>query len=102
MTQKERAHRTALDSAHRDGCDDRLNGRAESVWPWDDDPELTAAYMDGYHGREMSCARCRQQGITRREPNVCDTCRDRDREPQGEAVRLFQPAPEQLPGQLSL
>jgi hypothetical protein len=32
----------------------------------------------------------------------CDACRDLTRAPQGEAVRLFTPAPAQLPGQLNL
>ena len=40
------------------------------------------AQLCGTHGR-LDCARC-------------------SREPQGEAVRLFEPAPAQLPGQLSL
>jgi hypothetical protein len=31
---------------------------------------------------------------------VCESCRDRERQPQGEAVRLFTPAPAQMPGQL--
>jgi hypothetical protein len=29
----------------------------------------------------------------------CESCREADRAPQGEAVRLFTPAPAQLPGQ---
>lgn len=39
-----------------------------------------------------------------REPfaRVCDSCRALDRAPQGEAVRLFIPAPAQTPGQLQL
>jgi hypothetical protein len=35
-------------------------------------------------------------------PARCDACRDLARAPQGEAVRLFTPAPAQLPGQLNL
>jgi hypothetical protein len=34
-------------------------------------------------------------------PGVCAACRI-EREPQGETVRLFEPAPEQLRGQTSL
>jgi recombinational DNA repair protein RecR len=44
------------------------------------------------------CPRCQQVSTLR---GVCATCRAIDREPQGEAVRLFTPAPNQLPGQLS-
>jgi hypothetical protein len=33
---------------------------------------------------------------------LCDACQRADRAPQGEAVRLFNPAPAQLPGQLNL
>jgi hypothetical protein len=33
---------------------------------------------------------------------ICDSCREREREPQGEAVRLFTPAPAQMPGQTML
>lgn len=33
---------------------------------------------------------------------MCATCRAVDREPQGEAVRLFTPAPAQMPGQTAL
>jgi hypothetical protein len=30
---------------------------------------------------------------------ICDACRALERQPQGEAVRLFTPAPAQMPGQ---
>jgi hypothetical protein len=33
---------------------------------------------------------------------VCVACRTTDRAPQGETVRLFEPAPIQVPGQLAL
>ena len=33
-------------------------------------------------------------------PTVCEGCQDRARESQGEAMRLFAPAPSQIPGQL--
>ena len=36
------------------------------------------------------------------DERVCDSCRDLEREPQGETVRLFQPAPAQIPGQASM
>jgi len=56
-----------------------------------------------------ACTRCDQTMTTTygeyvhgAEPMVCDTCRKAEREPQGEAVRLFTPAPTQLDGQLSL
>lgn len=35
------------------------------------------------------------------EPFVCEPCRKLEREPQGTAVRLFEPAPTQLPGQMA-
>jgi hypothetical protein len=47
-----------------------------------------------------SCSRCGQAVITRAEVPMCATCRAVDHEPQGEAVRLFTPAPAQMPGQL--
>lgn len=44
--------------------------------------------------------------LTRSGELICDPCltarRAADREPQGEALRLFTPAPNQLPGQLTL
>lgn len=49
-----------------------------------------------------SCARCGQVVITRADPPICETCRKVEREPQGEAVRLFTPAPAQIAGQLAL
>jgi hypothetical protein len=54
------------------------------------------------------CLRCGQRPApiieTRCGPfcGYCDACRDLARAPQGEAVRLFTPAPAQLPGQLNL
>jgi hypothetical protein len=59
------------------------------------------------------CERCGQSCIThypdgwsvpmdRTGAIVCDSCRERDRQPQGEAVRLFTPAPAQMPGQTVL
>lgn len=32
---------------------------------------------------------------------VCEPCRKIEREPQGESVKLFEPAPNQMPGQLA-
>jgi hypothetical protein len=49
-----------------------------------------------------TCARCGQVVITRAEVPKCQVCREIERRPQGEAVRLFTPAPAQLPGQLNL
>jgi hypothetical protein len=104
MTAKQLQRLQVLDSAYRDGCADRENRRAVSVWPWDDDPETTAAYMDGYDGRETAyrCTRCLQSSLTPLVPNVCAKCQQREHEPQGEAMRLFAPAPNQIPGQLNL
>jgi hypothetical protein len=43
------------------------------------------------------CIRCGQMSDA---ASVCASCRSGEREPQGEAVRLFEPAPSQIPGQL--
>jgi hypothetical protein len=48
-----------------------------------------------------ACARCGQTVITRAETPVCGVCADLARAPQGETVRLFEPAPVQMPGQLN-
>lgn len=55
---------------------------------------------------DHSCARCGQSALEGRtvayapgEGFVCNVCLAADRAPQGEAVRLFTPAPAQLPGQ---
>jgi hypothetical protein len=50
----------------------------------------------------QACARCGQTVITRGDVPMCGVCADRARAPQGETVRLFEPAPAQLPGQLNL
>jgi hypothetical protein len=49
----------------------------------------------------MTCTRCGQASITRQTPNVCETCKAVERRKQGETVRLFEPAPTQMPGQMS-
>lgn len=48
------------------------------------------------------CVRCGQFGADSRVDfsAVCNACRESEREPQGEAVRLFTPAPAVMPGQL--
>jgi hypothetical protein len=43
------------------------------------------------------CPRCGQLSDA---AGPCATCRAVDREPQGETVRLFEPAPAQMPGQV--
>lgn len=48
----------------------------------------------------VSCSRCGQLGAV--AYGVCGSCQTADREPQGESMRLFTPAPTQLPGQLSM
>jgi hypothetical protein len=45
-----------------------------------------------------ACPDCGQATLTR---FPCDPCARRAREPQGVASRLFEPAPEQLAGQLT-
>lgn len=53
----------------------------------------------------LTCTRCGQVSITRATPNVCRTCvaalERQARVPQGETVKLFEPAPAQIRGQLS-
>jgi hypothetical protein len=48
-----------------------------------------------------TCVKCGQLTLTSADP-LCDQCYDALREPQGESMRLFTPAPTQLDGQLSL
>lgn len=43
------------------------------------------------------CPRCGQTG----GEIVCPSCRKTEREPQGEAMRLFAPAPNQITGQMT-
>jgi hypothetical protein len=48
------------------------------------------------------CFRCGQVKPDPRPYGLCDPCKSAEREPQGEAMRLFSPAPNQLAGQLTL
>ena len=48
-----------------------------------------------------ACARCGQTVITRADVPMCATCKAIAARPQGETVRLFEPAPTQLEGQMS-
>lgn len=50
----------------------------------------------------QACARCGQTVITRTDAPMCATCQALERRSQGSSVRLFEPAPAQLPGQLDL
>jgi hypothetical protein len=56
------------------------------------------------HGAYPYVCRCGQHAVALEAaaPRVCGACRDLARAPQGETVRLFTPAPAQLPGQLNL
>lgn len=51
-----------------------------------------------------ACTRCGQTVITRAEVPMCATCKTitarQDAAPQGEAMRLFAPAPTQIEGQM--
>lgn len=54
----------------------------------------------------VNCAPCGQVTLVSERSHmlaafVCESCQSADREPQGEAVRLFEPAPTQITGQLS-
>jgi hypothetical protein len=46
-----------------------------------------------------SCSRCGQLSDA---AGTCRACREADRAPQGEAVRLFTPAPATMPGQTGM
>lgn len=45
---------------------------------------------------------CRGCGQLQDHLGLCPRCHGLEREPQGQAVRLFEPAPTQIPGQLGL
>jgi hypothetical protein len=47
----------------------------------------------------VPCPRCAQMSDA---AGVCRACRGLERQPQGETVRLFAAAPNQIPGQLAL
>lgn len=64
--------------------------------------ELRAAAGDTPREHFHDCTRCGQTVITREAVPMCATCRKADRAPQGESMRLFTPAPNPIPGQLSL
>lgn len=59
--------------------------------------------LEGHAPMAATCTSCGQTATTRdrSQPAICGRCRDELRAPQGEAVRLFQPAPAQIPGQLN-
>jgi hypothetical protein len=60
---------------------------------------MALAMTDHFH----ECVRCGQVVITRHDPPVCQTCRKLERrEAEGESMRLFEPAPTQITGQLGL
>jgi hypothetical protein len=62
---------------------------------------FTSFRTDAQDGPRLpyACPRCEQLSDVQ---GLCPRCVALDREPQGESVRLFQPAPTQLPGQLAL
>jgi hypothetical protein len=47
-----------------------------------------------------TCVKCGQLTLTSADP-LCDQCYESARQPQGETVRLFEPAPAQLQGELT-
>jgi hypothetical protein len=74
-----------------------------------DDPMFDATYgaIIEADPDTWPCARCGQEAIMDEstdcaEAHVCESCRAKDCERQGEAMRLFAPAPNQIPGQMSL
>jgi hypothetical protein len=54
-----------------------------------------------FNAFEGACFKCGQTKHDPRPFHLCDSCREAERQPQGEVVRLFTPAPNQIPGQLS-
>jgi hypothetical protein len=51
----------------------------------------------------VECHRCGQRlAVPPAAARICEPCRGLERQPQGEATRLFTPAPNQIPGQLAL
>lgn len=60
--------------------------------------ECDGPLMIRTEGYEPSCPRCGQTGSN----DVCTACVAREHEPQGDVVRLFEPAPAVMPGQLAL
>lgn len=65
----------------------------------EDDPALPA-YCLACEG--TVCDDCGQFGskILLHHGRYCEPCASRYRQPQGESMRLFEPAPTQIPGQL--
>lgn len=62
---------------------------------------LCGGCFDGVYGRS-ECPRCHQTRAVSRDDTVCIVCRYLEHEPQGDVVRLFEPAPAVMPGQLAL
>jgi len=52
----------------------------------------------------VTCQKCGQVRFPQSYslPYTCGRCLERERAPQGETVRLFEPAPNQMPGQLAM
>lgn len=100
--------RPALLIARHDGIgvvvDWLRTGQQEIVHPervrvvTDDAEWDRACEFDAFEG---ACFRCGQTKADPRPFGICPRCASADREPQGETVRLFEPAPAQLPGQLA-
>lgn len=76
--------------------------------------DAARAFIAGAHGPQTmpaapvkpanhfhDCSRCGQTVITREAVPMCATCRTIERRQQGETVRLFEPAPAQIPGQMA-
>jgi hypothetical protein len=64
--------------------------------------DTARASIAAEHGPQLmpgQCPRCAQMSDV---AGVCQACRGLERVPQGEAVRLFTPAPTEIPGQLAL
>jgi hypothetical protein len=78
----------------------RYHRRRPPMFLAPDDPMFDAVYGDMLEPPNPDeCASCGQ--LTASASGVCNACKATERAPQGQAVRLFEPAPNQLTGQLS-
>jgi hypothetical protein len=99
-------HVVALDGSPRISfgwsADNETAARKFAAW-WNVDHEPVRAEPVTRPGNDFrECVRCGQTVITRDDVPRCETCQRLERQPQGEATRLFTPAPNQIPGQLAL
>jgi hypothetical protein len=74
--------------------------RCGQASPVEGDAYVLAAFTcENCRGRQSACLSC---GQVQPHIGLCGPCATRSREPQGEAMRLFTPAPTQIAGQLAM